>query len=208
MPDNYEVKWMIAFCFCNTATTIVSGALAERTFNHTYYFSTVLLAGLVYPLGAGWVWGGGWLEEMGFIDHAGSGVVHLVGGATGLIGAILLGPRLGYFKNSSLDKFKVGRAEIQTYMQKLAQVREDLEILLDRRKHMMRQGADFSEPEENKAQSVRVSTQSALDMIEPESPQVPDLKNPFKPLEQRPRKGSTAFLDEEVLRFLSSNLAR
>jgi ammonium transporter, Amt family len=60
-PDNYYVKWLISFCFCNTATTIVSGSLAERTFNDTYIFSTVLLSGLVYPLGAGWVWGDGWL---------------------------------------------------------------------------------------------------------------------------------------------------
>jgi hypothetical protein len=66
---------MISFVFCCTATTIVSGSMAERTFNDTYFFSSVLMAGIVYPIGAGWVWGGGWLSEMGFLDHAGSGVV-------------------------------------------------------------------------------------------------------------------------------------
>lgn len=113
VPDNYTIKWIIGFCFCNTTTTIVSGALAERTFNDTYLFSTILLSGFVYPIGSGWVWGGGWLQTIGFRDHAGSGVVHLIGGCTGFAGALLLGPRLGFYKNSSLDKFKVGRAKIQ-----------------------------------------------------------------------------------------------
>jgi Amt family ammonium transporter len=66
VQDNYYVEWMIAFVFCNTATTIVSGAMAERTFNDTYVASTVFMAGLVYPMAAGWVWGGGWLNVMGF----------------------------------------------------------------------------------------------------------------------------------------------
>lgn len=87
--------------------------MAERTFNDTYFFSSVLMAGIVYPIGAGWVWGGGWLSEMGFLDHAGSGVVHLVGGATGWVAAYLCGPRLGRFKNKADDKFKIGRREIE-----------------------------------------------------------------------------------------------
>ena len=121
---------MIAFVFCNAAVTIVSGALAERTFNDTYFYSSILMAAIVYPIGAGWVWGEGWLSQIGFHDHAGSGVVHLAGGTTGFIGAYLLGPRLGFFPNSKLDKFRFGRSEIQKQIRKLEFQYEELEGML------------------------------------------------------------------------------
>lgn len=110
--DNYNRSWLISFVFCNTSTTIISGAMAERTFNDTYVFSTLMQAALVYPIAAGWVWGGGWLSVIGFKDFAGSGVVHLVGGASGCVAAFLLGPRLGFFKDQKLDRFKFGRSDI------------------------------------------------------------------------------------------------
>ena len=87
--------------------------MAERTFNETYILATILMASIVYPLGAGWVWGGGWLYSAGFKDHAGSGVVHMIGGATGFVGALMVGPRLGFFKHKNEDKFRFGRAEIE-----------------------------------------------------------------------------------------------
>lgn len=97
LDDTQTIDWLIGFCFCSTACTIVSGSLAERTFIDTYIFFNVLMAAVTYPVAAGWVWGGGWLGNLGFHDFAGSGVVHLLGGVTGLIGTYILGPRHGYF---------------------------------------------------------------------------------------------------------------
>eukprot|EP00352_Strombidinopsis_acuminata_P006939 CAMPEP_0176372262 /NCGR_PEP_ID=MMETSP0126-20121128/25276_1 /TAXON_ID=141414 ORGANISM="Strombidinopsis acuminatum, Strain SPMC142" /NCGR_SAMPLE_ID=MMETSP0126 /ASSEMBLY_ACC=CAM_ASM_000229 /LENGTH=70 /DNA_ID=CAMNT_0017732051 /DNA_START=485 /DNA_END=697 /DNA_ORIENTATION=- len=66
----------------------------------------MLMTGLIFPFASNWIWGGGWLSNIGFIDYAGSAGVHLLGGSAGLIGTILLGPRYGFFKqNADLDKF-------------------------------------------------------------------------------------------------------
>jgi len=111
--ENYYAKWSKALSFCNTSTTIVSGAMADRTFNDTYIFSTFLMATLVYPLASGWAWGDGWLQRAGFKDHAGSGVVHMLGGVVGFIAASIIGPRLGLYKHQTDDKFRFGRAEIE-----------------------------------------------------------------------------------------------
>jgi ammonium transporter, Amt family len=110
--DDYYLKWIIGFSFCNTASTIVSGSLAERTFLDTYLFFTVYMTAILFPTVSAWVWGGGWLSNLGFHDHAGSGVVHLVGGTCGLVGTAILGPRLGFSQSQKLDKFHHGRAEI------------------------------------------------------------------------------------------------
>ena len=86
--------------FCATAATIVSGAMAERTKFSAYCIYSAIISLVVYPLEAGWVWGGGWLAELSYIDFAGSSVIHMVGGLSALVGAAILGPRIGkYTKN-------------------------------------------------------------------------------------------------------------
>lgn len=83
--------------FCATATTIVSGAVAERTKFSAYLIISVLITGFIYPIVGNWVWGGGFLSELGFHDFAGSTVVHSVGGYASLVGAALVGPRIGKY---------------------------------------------------------------------------------------------------------------
>ena len=86
--------------FCATAATIVSGAMAERTKFSMYVIFSIAVSILIYPIEGHWIWGGGWLSELGFHDFAGSTVVHSCGGFIGLAGAMLLGPRIGkYTKN-------------------------------------------------------------------------------------------------------------
>ena len=94
--------WMFQVVFCATAATIVSGAMAERTKFTGYLLYSVFISALIYPVFGSWAWGSlfngnGWLENLGFIDFAGSTVVHSVGGWAGLAGAIVLGPRLGKY---------------------------------------------------------------------------------------------------------------
>ncbi len=83
--------------FCATAATIVSGAMAERTKFLTYCFYSAILSAIIYPISGHWIWGGGWLSQMGFTDFAGSTAVHMVGGVAALVGAKVLGPRIGKF---------------------------------------------------------------------------------------------------------------
>ncbi len=83
--------------FCATTATIVSGAMAERTKFLSYCVYSGIISGLVYPIEAHWIWGGGWLAQMGFHDFAGSTCIHMVGGIAALIGAKILGPRIGKF---------------------------------------------------------------------------------------------------------------
>lgn len=86
--------------FCATAATIVSGAMAERTDFKAYCIYSAIISLIVYPVSGHWIWGGGWLSELGFHDFAGSCAVHMVGGMAALIGAAVLGPRIGkYDKN-------------------------------------------------------------------------------------------------------------
>ena len=87
--------------FCATTATIVSGAMAERTKFLSYGVYSAVISGLIYPIEAHWIWGGGWLAQKGFHDFAGSCAIHMVGGISALIGAKMLGPRLGKF---SYDK--------------------------------------------------------------------------------------------------------
>ena len=95
--------------FCATAATIVSGAMAERTKFSAYCVYSAIISLIVYPIEAGWVWNSqGWLAKMGFIDFAGSAAIHSVGGMSALIGAIILGPRIGkYVKDQSGKVVKV-----------------------------------------------------------------------------------------------------
>ena len=83
--------------FCATAATIVSGAMAERTKFIAYCVYSVVISALIYPVSGHWIWGGGWLATMGFHDFAGSTAVHMVGGVAALVGAKILGPRLGKY---------------------------------------------------------------------------------------------------------------
>lgn len=90
--------------FCATTATIVSGAMAERTKFLSYCVYSAVISGLIYPIEAHWVWGGGWLAEMGFHDFAGSTCIHMVGGICALIGAKILGPRIGKFSKNKEGK--------------------------------------------------------------------------------------------------------
>jgi ammonium transporter, Amt family len=90
-------KWLFQVVFAGTAATIVSGAMAERTKFPAYLIYSALISGIVYPISGHWIWGGGWLAERGFLDFAGSTVVHMVGGLAALVGAVFLGPRIGKY---------------------------------------------------------------------------------------------------------------
>ena len=93
--------------FCATAATIVSGAMAERTKFLAYCVYSAVISAVVYPIEAHWIWGGGWLAQMGFHDFAGSTAIHMVGGLTALIGAAMEGPRIGKFtrgKDGKVEK--------------------------------------------------------------------------------------------------------
>ena len=93
--------------FCATAATIVSGAMAERTKFLSYCIYSGVISAFIYPIEAHWIWGGGWLAQLGFHDFAGSCAIHMVGGISALIGAKMLGPRIGKFtkdKNGKIVK--------------------------------------------------------------------------------------------------------
>ena len=90
--------------FCATTATIVSGAMAERTNFLAYCIYSAVISGLIYPIEAHWIWGGGWLSQLGFHDFAGSCAIHMVGGTAALIGAKILGPRIGKFTKDKSGK--------------------------------------------------------------------------------------------------------
>lgn len=108
----YGFDWSNFFfqlVFCATAATIVSGAMAERTKFSSYCIYSAVISALVYPIEAGWVWNAqGWLAKLGFIDFAGSAVIHMVGGISGLIGAILLGARIGKYDEKGNSRAILG----------------------------------------------------------------------------------------------------
>ena len=108
---NYaEFDWssfVFNLVFCATTATIVSGAMAERTKFLSYCIYSAVISALIYPIEAHWIWGGGWLASLGFHDFAGSCAIHMVGGLSALIGAKILGPRIGKFskdKNGKITK--------------------------------------------------------------------------------------------------------
>ena len=90
--------------FCATTATIVSGAMAERTKFLSYCIYSGVISAVIYPIEAHWTWGGGWLAQMGFHDFAGSNCIHMVGGISALIGAAILGPRIGKFVKDEKGK--------------------------------------------------------------------------------------------------------
>ena len=90
--------------FCATAATIVSGSMAERTKFLSYCIYSAVISAVVYPIEAHWIWGGGWLSQLGFHDFAGSCAIHFCGGLTALIGAAMVGPRIGKFTRDKAGK--------------------------------------------------------------------------------------------------------
>lgn len=99
--DNKYTLWCFQFSFAATAATIVSGSLAERTKLPAYMLFSALMTGFIYPVVVAWTWGGGWLAQNGFHDFAGTGVVHMVGGVAGFIGAAIIRPRYGKEKDAA-----------------------------------------------------------------------------------------------------------
>lgn len=117
MPDALDDwHWNLLFfqmMFAATATTIASGAMAERIHFMAYVVSAIIVSGVIYPIFGSWAWGGlfggdGWLKALGFIDFAGSTVVHSIGGWVALAGIIILGPRLGRFGRKGQSHFLAG----------------------------------------------------------------------------------------------------
>ncbi len=90
-------KFFFQLVFCGTAATIVSGAVAERIKYHSFIVFSFIMAMVIYPVVGHWIWGGGWLQTRGFLDFAGSTQVHSIGGWAALVGAMILGPRIGKY---------------------------------------------------------------------------------------------------------------
>ncbi len=102
-------NFVFQLVFCATAATIVSGAMAERTKFSSYCIYSAVISGIVYPISAGWVWNGaGWLCNLGFVDFAGSAVIHMVGGISGFIGARYLGARIGKYSADGKSRAILG----------------------------------------------------------------------------------------------------
>jgi Amt family ammonium transporter len=104
---NFYKSWFFQVVFAATSATIVSGAMAERTQFKSYLIYTCFISAFIYPISGHWVWGGGWLANLGFHDFAGSTVVHSVGGWAALMGAAVLGPRLGKYVKGADGKISV-----------------------------------------------------------------------------------------------------
>jgi Amt family ammonium transporter len=102
--------FLFQLVFAGTAATIVSGAVAERLKVNSYLVYSIILIGLIYPISGHWMWGGGWLLELGFIDFAGSTVVHSVGGFAALAAAMILGPRIGKFNKDGTSNVIPGHS--------------------------------------------------------------------------------------------------
>ena len=102
---NFDFSYFVFnLVFCATTATIVSGAMAERTKFLSYCVYSGVISALIYPIEAHWIWGGGWLSQLGFHDFAGSCAIHMVGGISALIGAKILGPRIGKFDTGKNGK--------------------------------------------------------------------------------------------------------
>jgi Amt family ammonium transporter len=105
-----ECKYFFQLVFCATAATIVAGAMAERTKFIAYVFYSIVITAIIYPIVGHWIWGGGWLAELGMWDFAGSTVVHSTGGWLALTGAIILGPRTGKYNLDGSSNVMAGHS--------------------------------------------------------------------------------------------------
>ena len=110
LPEGVPLSAFFIFqtVFCATAATIVSGAMAERTKFVSYCIYSLMISAVVYPISGHWIWGGGWLAQMSFHDFAGSTAVHMVGGVSALIGAKILGPRIGKYDEEGKPRAILG----------------------------------------------------------------------------------------------------
>ena len=121
---NLYLLWIFHFSFAATASTIISGSLAERTQLPAYMGFSTLMTGFVYPIIVGWCWGGGWLgdaegaegKSLRMHDFAGTGIVHLVGGVAGFIGAAVVGPRFGKEKNATMRRNALDLKETEEWL--------------------------------------------------------------------------------------------
>lgn len=106
LPSGVPLMAFLIFqtVFCATAATIVSGAMAERTKFSAYCIYSMVISAIIYPVSGHWIWGGGWLAQLGFHDFAGSTAVHMVGGVAAFIGAKFLGPRIGKYDKNGKSK--------------------------------------------------------------------------------------------------------
>ena len=111
-PGNIPTPVFVIFqtVFAATAATIVSGAMAERTKFISYCIYSVAITAIIYPISGHWIWGGGWLSQLGFHDFAGSTAVHMVGGIAAFIGAAILGPRIGKYGKDGKPKAILGHS--------------------------------------------------------------------------------------------------
>jgi Amt family ammonium transporter len=112
LPDgvNFYAYFIFQTVFCATSATIVSGAMAERTKFSAYCIYSAVISLFIYPIEGHWIWGGGWLAQLGFHDFAGSTAVHMVGGVCALIGAKILGPRIGKYGSDGKPKAILGHS--------------------------------------------------------------------------------------------------
>ena len=106
LPSGVPLMAFLIFqtVFCATAATIVSGAMAERTKFSAYCIYSMVISAIIYPVSGHWIWGGGWLAQLGFHDFAGSTAVHMLGGVSALVGAKILGPRIGKYDKNGKPK--------------------------------------------------------------------------------------------------------
>ena len=116
----YFTYFFFQLVFAGTAATIVSGAMAERTKFASFLVYSAFMAGVIYPIVGHWIWGGGWLSKLGFIDFAGSTVVHSVGGWTALTAVMMLGPRIGKYnpdgKSNAIPGHNIGFAALGVFI--------------------------------------------------------------------------------------------
>lgn len=110
LPSGVPLAAFLIFqtVFCATAATIVSGAMAERTKFVSYCIYSLMISLVIYPISGHWIWGGGWLSQLGFHDFAGSTAVHMVGGICACIGAAILGPRIGKYEKDGTPRAILG----------------------------------------------------------------------------------------------------
>jgi len=102
--------WLFQAAFCGAAATIVAGGMAERMKFHAYLIYSFIISALIYPIVGHWIWGGGWLSNIGFADFAGSTVVHTVGGVAALAGTIMLKPRVGKYNPDGTSNIIAGHS--------------------------------------------------------------------------------------------------
>lgn len=112
LPNGVPLWAFVIFqtVFCATAATIVSGAMAERTKFISYCIYSAVISAVVYPISGHWIWGGGWLANLGFHDFAGSTAVHMVGGIAAFVGALILGPRIGKYDKNGKPRAILGHS--------------------------------------------------------------------------------------------------